>query len=1026
VDFEVERSGSIFGQVSDKETGEPLEGIWVSVYDQTRNIFGVAKYKDAITDSDGKFQFESLRPMTYAVGARRTGDYIPAMWKNNKEITVSSGEVVKDIVIQLERGSQVEVTVSSESGEKITGATLSLSDKQRGVASFGFPNISNNLLPKVEEDGDGRYIIRGLKPGAFSVSASRNGWIKDFKAFSIDAEAPTSAIEMVLSPSFTVLGNVKDPGGSGVPGACVVIGYESSRKNIDITGNDGSFSITDRSPGKNNVKVNAEGYAEYRSRFQVQKDKNLDFTIIHEGAHFIAGTVKDDKGKALSNITIDGSQRIDNNRINMTTKSKDNGAFRLDGLLEGDVRLSVKAEMGELKMDKTTFPVDQSGVELLIERYARIKGELRDHSGKKISSFKVSTKNSSKRNEFDSIFQGSSGQNQSFTGGVFDLKKVKPGDVVITATTSDGRKGKSKLISIKPGETRENVVVNLIKLGAISGRVVDGATSKPIPGVKINASHNKNNQSSIFFGYPRKADATTSKDGSFTVNNLDSGKINLEAVHPDYCTGKLNDINVVENQITKGVDILLVHGGTISGVVYAGGLVKPGVRVSARRNSENIGFFMQNYGLNSHFTKKDGSYELKNLPAGEYAVTASIKNADNSSTIDRTVIIKNIECATCDFVFGEASSISGVVYINGKPSPNVNINAYMSDTINDLLKSSTGSSTAKTAKDGSYLVENLSPGKYRLSARSYFDGNSFKSKKEINVGVGVNVCDFYLGEGDNCSLRGFIYKDGAGVPNYKVRCNGEGVNMRQSTDNNGFFEFRDLPSGKATLSINLNSGSMFDNSSFSKTLTLADGESAQHDFNLSEGKGVIFGDVVVNDSPASGSYISMSSAKGDNQYVFMSNYVVNGKYRFENIPPGDYNLTLSGKRQAHRSVEIKGVEEIRVDFDLKTGTAVIEGVLEIPEKKNNKSISRFSVYLFKPGGCPWSTGFFINKPMHEIGVIADSRNIKASGNFTIKHLFPEPVDIVAVELAGAKIIKLAKKSVTLTEGKKSQVTLSLK
>ena len=156
------------GVVVKAGTGEPLRNAIVELWPQGGP--GHGQRSDAYTDSTGHFEFKKLDPGQYRLSARRNG-YVRQQYGATKLngpgsiLSLSPGQKVSDITIQLIPAAVITGHVFDESGEPIEGAMVSpLSTDGLGGPGGVRPANTNDL---------GEFRIYGLAPGKYIVEAEK-------------------------------------------------------------------------------------------------------------------------------------------------------------------------------------------------------------------------------------------------------------------------------------------------------------------------------------------------------------------------------------------------------------------------------------------------------------------------------------------------------------------------------------------------------------------------------------------------------------------------------------------------------------------------------------------------------------------------------------------------------------------------------------------------------------------------------------------------------------------------------------
>lgn len=1013
IDFDLVPNGSLSGRVTDKESGEPLAGVWVAAKRENAGLFGFlpsSRFSDnnTRTDGDGRYSLASLPAGDYSLAVQRAGDYAPRKWNRGEVIVVEPGGTRGGLDIQLEKGAKVLINIQSESGEAVTNAMISLypSDKSN---PFFFGMRPQTTGPVPEEIGEGSYEVRGLDAGLYRCIVDRRGWCRKEASLNVDPEEESVQLNVVLSPSLTLTGRVVEPSGTGIEGA--FISFSNDGK--DITDEKGGFLVHDVSPGQSYVSIRAEGYLRFSKRFRLDPaNEPLEFTLKRAGSHFLAGRVKDDQGKPLAHVEIRISQGDMENRLSKTVRSKEDGTFRVDGLMEGKVRLDAFSSVGRRKGASQRYEVDTRNNEIIIERFGRIKGRVKDPSGKPVEKF---TARAGRAGRPDSIFPGFiPGEDTRFRDGIFDLKKVEPGEVVVTIKGENGLEVKSEPILVEPGRTVEGVVITLSGAGrgSLAGVVRDGATLQPVAGCEVRVTKDRRSYSYFLSFLP--PNARTSEDGSFSVANLEPGSYDLTVTHPEYCVSKKKEIAVLPGGAAGGLEVFLDRGGSVAGYVYVTGKGTAGVSVES---------LDAEYNRSRTVSGKEGFYELKNLPPGRHTIKARQEGEGfERAEVEAKVEVKEGEKVFKNLSFEEGCTLEGKVIVLGKPKGGVYISIKSrSSGSGEASGSSTKSCTTESKEDGSYRMTGLQPGKYRLSAFVFQFNNdeNFNINRDVELGEGVTIVNLEVGGANSGEVYGYVYENNIPAPDIRVFVSASGVSRSMETDSNGLFRISYLPAGEIHLSCGM--GGRNSRTPFHKSvsLVLAAGDSLQQDLFFKTGTGVLLGQVLENGEPVESGHISVEVDGDADTQAYAQ--VEDGAFRVEKVPPGRYVVSYTREAQIRKVVEVANDAETRVDFLYDLGTATLKGTVTLPAKVET---SGAWVYLFKPGSCPWKEGKPFQPPFTSEGFIRSSSVFK-NGSFQMNSLSAGTYDAAAVRIENNTIVKLDKRTVSLEEGKKASLQLDL-
>jgi protocatechuate 3,4-dioxygenase beta subunit len=130
---------------------------------------------ETITNEDGTFEFESVRPGDYRLAARKTG-YVMLEFGQTRAstpgiiVTLKAGELRERVDFALPRHGAISGHIVDENGDPVEGANVS-------VRQIRFVNGRRQLVA-VEGVGTrrtndiGRYRLFGLQPGDYAVAAT--------------------------------------------------------------------------------------------------------------------------------------------------------------------------------------------------------------------------------------------------------------------------------------------------------------------------------------------------------------------------------------------------------------------------------------------------------------------------------------------------------------------------------------------------------------------------------------------------------------------------------------------------------------------------------------------------------------------------------------------------------------------------------------------------------------------------------------------------------------------------------------
>ena len=292
--------------------------------------------------------------------------------------------------------------------------------------------------------------------------------------------------------------------------------------------------------------------------------------------------------------------------------------------------------------------------------------------------------------------------------GRFTIGQLPPGPVTLTATHPDHLPATAQATLTRGKETEVEIVLG--GGGSIQGAVLDGAT--PLSGQTIMASRLKP---------PRvRKDAITDDAGAYTIEGLPPGDVEVIAklVRPgerDAGPVRLQKQAVIEDAQTTVVDFQLADASSaVEGSVSVAG-EPPAVAMIQGYVAGDSGdtFF-------STSTLSDGTYSIRNLPAGEAWLEISITLQDGNQRRKNIpiqippgqTVRQDIQLDASAAVYGTVSTLApnegGEVMAVMGP---YNFNPAQID-IDELERIEV--STSPISPEGAYRLTGLDPGTYTI------------------------------------------------------------------------------------------------------------------------------------------------------------------------------------------------------------------------------------------------------------------------------------------------------------------------
>jgi uncharacterized GH25 family protein len=232
---EMKKGGEIAGTVTDRATGDPIEGAQVSFVNQapeTQRAWRVFGNPGARTDAEGAFTLEGVLDGTYTIVASHA-NYAQG---GASGIVVTSGRS-SPVKVELGAGGGIRGTVI-KNGSPVPNLEI--------VAFLESPNDGTGVQKQAKTDAEGRFEILGLAPGEYNVMIGgwgRRGALNAQKKATV-YEGQVTELEVDQGATLRLYGRVTSGGAPAGPGRIDVFnmtqGPRGGSGDIDASG---SYSV---------------------------------------------------------------------------------------------------------------------------------------------------------------------------------------------------------------------------------------------------------------------------------------------------------------------------------------------------------------------------------------------------------------------------------------------------------------------------------------------------------------------------------------------------------------------------------------------------------------------------------------------------------------------------------------------------------------------------------------------------------------------------------------------------------------
>jgi protocatechuate 3,4-dioxygenase beta subunit len=575
-------------------------------------------------------------------------------------------------------------------------------------------------------DSSGAFTFSPILPGRYPFTGSHPLYqlVVAAPAASIQV-APGGAKESIAAtPLPLISGTVVDEDRKPVAGAAVgrFIGFNELASRATVTRRNGTFVFhaagTDRD---RQFEVSKDGYAGASFTVVPGESKSGINVMLPRGVPF-AMRVVDGARNPVAGASIHVSQTreaIAGTRREVRCSGEDcltanDGTLTVRvvpakyDIMVGGAGIVLKRVAGQ-NVDARSGPLT-----ITVERGVDVSGRVTYSDGKPITAPVGVTMDSS----------GMAVTEMTDDAGAFTLHGVPKGKVTLRAQVAQGTRfgGGSKEVTAPA----TNVVLTIPRGGHISGHVVDASSGGPITDFEVGTFRS--------MAVPFAASNTVhADDGSFTLNDVMPGRVEVVASADGYVRGTANGIDVAEGQSIENVEVRLDRAARVKGrVTSTDGQPLAGVSVSVADRP------VQRPGPRSDraTTDGDGLYELSTVPPGDRNISF---NKDGFVAVTKSVAAAAGKESSLDATLDTGREVTGrVIDESGQPVAAADVRVE-GDSVRPV----------QTDTDGSFKMAGLRDGKFRIIAHKngYVEG-----RQDIDTAAQSNVT-LTLGRGATVSGR---------------------------------------------------------------------------------------------------------------------------------------------------------------------------------------------------------------------------------------------------------------------------------
>jgi len=876
---------TINGKVTEKNTGEPLEGVKVS------SAWGrdIEKFTD-VTGPEGEYLLEGLTPPQIALKAEKKGYALVSRQPHDPYIRIQLAPDNLEITQNIEMMRAVTI-----SGVVKTADDLPVTDAK--VVLYTSRNWSQrDQFTPVDESGEFTLDAEPFLP--CRVKAEAPGYAASFSDQVTVQDTPVKGVDIIMRQSASITGTVVDPENQPVEGATVRarlmlwIGPYGRTENLGDTASDsrGNFTMSDLPPEEIRLFARKEGFASSKEEKITPSPGELrsGVKLVLRQSQFLAGRISNAEGEPLERVNISVYASGSGESSSGHSQTDAEGRYRIEGLadLPHNVSLhhpdygSESHQNIEVGRDDADFVLGAKAKVTLIGRVVDWK------SGEPIADFTVSSRTGARPVKDPEV------------PGQFKAEKLQPGMSYSFLIEVPGYSSLDTGYIAMPED--KDVLQKTFKLGpggSIIGRVIIREAKEPLSGVRVNLQGTGRDWPPS--QYPPEAITTTGEDGRFQFESASQGENTVAFNPPEPFVAQTRTIEVEHGAVADLGDVEIGGGGIIKGSVVQlpDENPVPAIAVELQPQMTNI--------KKKTITNDDGAFEFKTLSNGMYALRVPEYEVSH--------FVRLGEDETQEYILRiGAATLKGQVLQKGEP---LIARISLRQTNLDQWKS------AAAGQDGTFEVKNMAPGRWRVSIYSMQDQRR-RIEEQIDIApqsVTEKVFEFPAGR-----IVGMVVDaNEAAVANAKVSArrsraadDEDGYQPRTWTvtsQEDGSFAIEDLfpdsygvSASKEELGIALVENIQVPRNADSELVTL----------RLGAVQGGTLVSVVLNltnGEPVPEAWCHLATSSGV-RFDHGQKRDDEGVMRINNIPPGTYNVQVSsyGFEVKEHTVEIKAGETVEL------------------------------------------------------------------------------------------------------------------
>lgn len=759
-------------------------------------------------------------------------------------------------------------------------------------------------------DAKGNFSM-AVPPGIYMVSAIHPAYDLRPSELSVGA-GQTQSRDLAAVPLARVSGTVVNEDRKPVAAATIVAEAAADsfppapmrmmRESATVTGPDGRFSTRVQGDRDMRVKASRRGLPPANSdTFRIAPgDRKSGIVVTIPSGIAVTGRITDRDGNPLSGVSVVAKEVAGGRRggmirsfvmIGAAAAEEDSVKTGTDGLFTLQVKqgtydflfrregFAAKALRGQTINMTANAPLEAS-LEPAVEITGRIVRNGAGVDGVMINTFSE---------------MGPGGTATTGADGSFVLSGLSPGELRASMRKETDFIQEMRTLTA-PGK---DVLIELPTGSRVSGRVIDKATRKPLTSFQAGVSVSRGGGGMVMMAPPQLR-AFTSDDGTFTLENIPTGAVNLVATAPGYAQARMN-LTVEEGKPLTGIELEVDPGTKLTGKVTGpdnSPISGATVRVAAQSGSGMINFGSMG---KQTVTDSEGEYTLDALEPTDTNIEFSHQKYVGTR---KEITVKGAE-VRLDVQLSAGQRITGVVVTEaGAPVPDARVEA---------MAGAGAFRTARTDANGTFAFESLSPARYRFSASKLGFAEATVDDVDVSAGAPVRLV-MKSGATIYGQVRGLTPEE---LQSAMVEFRGETFTTTP-VDSTGNYRLEGAPIGTVRVAGVVSRNFSNRRSSQPQTVTVAAGESRQVDLEFRSDT-VITGRVTRNGKPLASANVSFTPRRGASSQTSSSATTdQQGNYSVSGVEAGEYSVYVMDMQRFspyQTTYDVSGSSTFDIDYN---------------------------------------------------------------------------------------------------------------